>query len=163
MKRKIRWLVLVGVSLLCLAGWGKKRVELLSDKKLIDLNAAIVFCMPGADSAEQEENQNSQMSQEPEATVTPKPTAVPTKKTENQKNPEGEERTVIISVRERVITYNLTERVKPDKLKDIIKKDYREGADFRLVDDFAEAHVYRRVISILKELEEEFGISYTMD
>ncbi len=150
MKRKIRVLFLVLFSLLFLAGFGKKSVELLSDKKLIDLNAAIAYCLPGADSATQEEGKTPL-----EPSVTPRPTVTPTLK--------PKPRTVIISVRERVITYNSGEKIKLIMLEDRIRKDSRYVAGFKLVDDYAEAHVYREIISILEKLEEELGISYTRD
>ena len=49
MKKRGKLFLLLAVSLLVLAGWGQKKVELLSDKKLIDLSAAIGNCTLGAD------------------------------------------------------------------------------------------------------------------
>lgn len=158
MKRKIRLLFLVTVSLLVLAGFGKKSVELLSDKKLIDLNAAIAICLPGADSPEQEDGGKQE-----EPSATPEPTAAPTKRPEQTDVGTGETYTVVISVRERVITYGQGGQIKLVKLEDKIRKDYKNGANFHLVDDFAEAHVYRGIIEILEKLEAEIGISYTRD
>lgn len=156
MKRKIRLLFLVLFSLLFLVGFGKKSVELLSDKKLIDLNAAIAYCLPGADSATQEEGKTPlEPSVTPRPSATPRPTVIPTIK--------PQPRTVIISVRERVITYNSGEKIKLIMLEDRIRKDSRYVAGFQLVDDYAEAHVYREIIGILEKLEEELGISYTRD
>lgn len=164
MKRKIRLLFLVTVSLLVLAGFGKKSVELLSDKKLIDLNAAIAFCMPGADSAEKTEDKNQELSNDPtEPTTAPEPSSVPTVMPEDQTGAEAKERTILISVRERVISYDDGERIKLEKLKDRMKQDAGEKTTFRLVDDFAEAHVYRRIITLLEELEAEIGINYIRD
>jgi len=158
MKRKIRLLFLVFFSLLVLAGFGKKRVELLSDKKLIDLNAAITLCLPGADSVEPEDDRKQE-----EPSVAPEPTVVPTKRPEQSESGTGEMYTVVISVRERVITYDSGGQIKLVKLEDKIRKDYKNGANFKLVDDFAEAHVYRGIIEILEKLEAEIGISYTRD
>lgn len=163
MKRKIKLSFLVTVSLLVLAGFGKKSVELLSDKKLIDLNAAIALCLPGADSLEQEDGKQEASRNPAEPTVTPKPTAVPTLKPEQPDMENGEAYTVVISVRERVISYGSGERIKLANLEEQLRRDYRNGADFRLVDDFAEAHVYRGIIEILEKLEAEIGISYTRD
>ena len=55
MKKKYTILFVI-FSLMLLAGWGKKNVELLNDKKLIDLDAAIGICIPGADAAQASDN-----------------------------------------------------------------------------------------------------------
>ena len=52
MKEKFKLFILMFFFLLFLCGWGKKKVELLNDKKLIDLNVAIEICKPGADGYE---------------------------------------------------------------------------------------------------------------
>lgn len=164
MKRKCRLVVAVLFSLLFLVGFGKKSVELLSDKKLIDLNAAINVCLSGADSSEQEDGGKQEGLQNPaDPTVTPEPSNAPAKKPEQPDNGTGEARTIVISVRERVITYDSEEQIKLVKLEDRLRKDYKNGADFKLVDDFAEAHVYRGIMAILEKLEAEIGISYTRD
>jgi len=164
MKRKIRLLFLALGSILVLAGLGKKSVELLSDKKLIGLNAAIALCLPGADSAEKVEDKNQELSDDQtKPTTTPEPSPALTNMPENQAGAEAKERTILISVRERIISYDNGERIKLDKLKARMKKDAREKITFRLVDDFAEAHVYRSIITMLEELEAEIGINYTRD
>ena len=156
MKRKNRLLFLMAVSLLVLAGFGKKSVELLSDKKLIDLNAAIALCLPGADSAKPEDTGSPEVTKTPaKPSATPRPPATPTTKPKPS--------TVIISVRDQKITYNSGGKIELSKLETRIRQDARVVAGFKLVDDFAEAHVYRDVIEILEKLEEELGISYTRD
>lgn len=160
MKRKIRLTLLVLLSLLVLAGFGKKSVELLSDKKLIDLNAAIALCLPGADSLEPENNGKQEEVQNPEEpTATPKPTVAPTMIPEST----GKARTIVISVRERVISFGLDKSITLVTLEERIRKNHKNGVDFQLVDDYAEAHVYREIIEMLEKLEAEIGVSYTRD
>ena len=80
MKRKGKLLLLLAVSLLVLAGWGQKKVELLSDKKLIDLSAAIGNCTLGAEDLipdEGKETPNLSATPVPMTSVTPKPTVTP--------------------------------------------------------------------------------------
>lgn len=158
MRRKIKWLALMLFSLFLLAGFGKKSVELLSDKKLIDLNAAIGICLPGADDMTPEEG-NTTQNPEPtvQPTVTPRPTVTP--------KPTGasKPRAVIINVRDREVTCGSSAWDDMDALKERLAREVNSNVTFRLVDDYAEAHVYRRVMAILKELEEEFGISYIID
>lgn len=153
MKRKIRMLLLVTLSLLFLVGFGKKTVELLSDKKLIDLNAAISICLPGADSLEKDDG-NTQTGQ------TPVPTAAPTK---TPSDPAEITKEITISLRDDVVTYGSGERINMAKLEMRIRQDNREYVLFRLVDDFAEAHAYRKVLEILEKLEEAIGVRFTAD
>lgn len=152
MKRKIKLLLFTGLSLLVLIGWGKKNVELLNDKKLIDLNIAMEKCLPGADVSDPENSSNTEKPQNtvtptitPQLTVTPKP------------------RTIVIRVRNRNITYDSIEWENVDKLADRIRQDNSTLITFRLEDDFAEAHVYRRIMAVLADLEAELGIRYTKD
>lgn len=165
MKRKYKCLLLVLLSLLVLAGWGKKRVELLSNKKLIDLEAAIQICLPGADSSEQESGDKTE--KPAKATVTPKPTVKPTSTPKPTVTPGPTEapkpRAIVISVREYKITYASTAMEDIDMLRERILLDNDAFVTFRLVDDFAEAHAYREIIALLDELETEAGIHYIKD
>jgi len=156
MKRKIRMLFLVTLSLLFLAGFGKKTVELLSDKKLIDLNAAISLCLPGADSSEKEDGDT-------QTDLTPAPTAAPTTVPAGPAEYPENTRVITISIRGDIITYAAAMWIQPEKLEEKIRLDYRENVSFRLEDDFAEAHVYRKALAILKELETEIGLTFTAD
>ena len=152
MKRKIKLLLFTGLSLLVLIGWGKKNVELLNDKKLIDLNIAMEKCLPGADVSDPENSSNTEKPQNTVTpTITPQLTVTP--------NP----RTIVIRVRNRNITYDSIEWEDVDKLADRIRQDNSTLITFRLEDDFAEAHVYRRIMAVLAELEAELGIRYTKD
>lgn len=151
MKRKIRLLVLITFSLLFFVGWGKKNVELLNDKKLIDLNAAIGICMPGADASISDINADNDI--EPEDEESP---------TDTRDSIEDDERTIVISVRDQKVTYD-SKWIDLDNLKDRIRQDCSNKVSFQLVDDFAEAHVYQCVLTILSDLESEIGLTYTKE
>ncbi len=165
MKRKCRLLMFLLLSLLVLAGWGKKTVELLNSKKLIDLNAAIEISLSGADSLEQEDTGTPQISATP--VQTPVPTAEPVTEPTNTPMPSATEkpkpRAVVINVRGCEVTCDSTQWEDMDALKERIAREADSNVIFRLVDDFAEAHVYRQIIAILEELEAEQGLSYIRD
>ena len=154
MKRKYKLLLFIVISLLCLVGWGKKQVELLNDKKLIDLNLALQNCSLGADSKENTSDNDEKVEEiVPEITPTPIDKIVI----------EEKEKIIVISVRGRNITYNFVKWNDIDKLKDKIKQDNGELVSFQLVDDFAESHIYKQVMAILSELELEIGLKYTKE
>jgi len=165
MKRKLKLLAVLVFSLLFLVGFGKKSVELLSDKKLIDLNAAIQICLPGADASEKEHGDETQTPVLP--TVTPQPTVKPTTTPKATATPKPttkpKPRAVTINVRGRIVTCGSTEWEDFDALKERIAREANSSVTFHLVDDFAEAHVYRKIVAILEELDAELGISYIRD
>lgn len=144
MKSKFRWVVLFALLLVFLGGWGKKSVELLNDKKLIDLNEALQICMPGADA--KDDNIHTDNPNEPEDTQMP----------DNKK-------VIVIRVRDRAITYDSGERLELENLEARLRKDYKKGMSVRLVDDFAEAHVYKKILAVLEQLETETGLAYTKE
>ena len=155
MKRKYKLLLFTVFSLLFFVGWGKKNVELLNNKKLIDLNLAIEKCLLGTEVDNKETNSDNDEKVEE---IVPKVTVIP----EDKITIEEKEKTIVISVRGRKITYHFVE-CDVDKLKDKIRQDKGEHVSFQLVDDFAESHVYKRVMAILSELELEIGLKYTKE
>jgi len=170
MKRKGKLFLLLAMSLLMLAGWGQKKVELLSDKKLIDLSAAIGNCTLGADDMTPDDGTstpkpNGQAGATPTAaptpTIAPRPTAQPTRSPQPIIVPNA--KTIIISIRDEAIFYDL--RI-VDDMESLEKRITIENADhisFKLVDNYAEAHVFRRVMALLEELEAEIGIRYIIE
>lgn len=137
------------LSLLLLVGWGKKNVELLNDKKLIDLNVAIGLCMPGADTLDSRKDTTHTDEPEDEKSQT------------YRDSTEDEEKTIVIRIRGQKVTYDSVWWNEPDRLEDRIREDYGDKVLFRIVDDYAESHVYRRVKGILSELKSEIGLVYT--
>lgn len=165
MKRKCKLLLPVLLSVLLLAGWGKKTVELLNSKKLIDLNAAIEFCMPGAEALTPEDGEKTE--NPAEVTVTPSPAATPTVTPRPTVTPkptmDSKPRAVTISVRGCVVTCDSKQWDDLEALRERIVREANSNVTFRLIDDFAEAHVYRQLIAMLEELEAELGLSYIRD
>lgn len=137
MKRKWSFLLLTIVSLLFSVGWGKVNVQLLNNKKLIDLDAAIARCIPGAESSKREPD--------------------------SEKSGEEKERNITIRIRNRTVMYDGLEYINMAELEKQIQKDCGEHVTFCLQDDFAEAHVYRQLLSMLSKLESEIGLRYTKE
>lgn len=176
MKRKGKLLLLLAVSLLALAGWSQKKVELLSDKKLIDLSAAIGNCMLGAEELTPDEGKDTpntsvtpvpMTSVTPKPTVTPRPTSTPTSMPAPTIHPKPtlspKPKTYDIRVRDQVVTYKNTTWTDLDILMEQFQKDCNEWTTLRLIDDYAEAHVYRKLIEFLKNLEAESGLRYIIE
>ena len=170
MKRRGKLLLFLAVSLLVLVGWSQKKIELLNDKKLIDLNLAIGKCTLGAEDLIPDEGDSTQDSNNsatvpgPVMSVTPKPTQglTPTPKPTTQPKPSlpAKPRTLDISIRDMQVTYNHVPWPDLEILKAQLQKDHDERTTFRLVDDFAEAHVYKQMLEILNELETKIGLRY---
>ena len=164
MKKRGKLFFLLAASLLVLAGWGQKKVELLSDKKLIDLSVAIGNCTLGAEDLIPDEGDNTRDPNGPTATpgpapsVTPKPTSSPTGSSQPIIVPTA--KTIIISVRDEEILYDLRRVEDMETLKTRITVENADHISFQLVDNYAEAHVFRRVVALLEKLEAEIGIRY---
>lgn len=159
MKKKYTILFVI-FSLMLLAGWGKKNVELLNDKKLIDLDAAIGICIPGANAAQASDNVVNQSDAENEEHNEENMTAEIA--LDDKERIDEEKQVRVIKIRAREIVYETVE-TDIDELKNKIKQDNGKNVTFKLVDDFAEAHVYKEVKSMLSELEQEIGLKYSND
>ena len=156
MKKRYLFVLATVCALVFLAGWGKKNVELLNDKKLIDLNTAIEKCIPGANSAEKSETSSS-------TSIVADEKVMPGSASNDENRVETQERIIVITVRDQTITYDTEEYADLNRLKAKIIQDNGEYVSFRLVDDFAESHVYKEVLSILSDLEAEIGLNYTKE
>lgn len=158
MKKKYLVMFIMICSLVLLAGCDKKEVKLLNgtNKKLINLAEAIKENIPGANSAEKSETSNSTSASSDDKVLSGSVS-------NDENSVEDKERIVVITVREQTITYDTEEYTDLNKLKAKIKQDNGEYVSFRLVDDFAESHVYKEVLSILSDLEAEIGLNYTKE
>lgn len=148
MKRKSMVVFLVFLSVMLLAGWGKKQVELLNDNKLIDLSKAIENCK-GGDSLKPSDNTGTDIES--------------SEGTQSDSQDTMGEKEIIISVRNKSVTYDNVEWKNLNTIESKIRLDFKENVVFKLVDDFAEAHVYRYLMKVLSELQSEIGITYTME
>lgn len=148
MKRRGIAVLFVLLSVMLLAGWGKKQVELLDDKKLIDLSKAIENCK-GGDLLKPSDN--------PDGVVEPG---------EDSLSDSGDtvsEKEIVISVRNKTVTYDTVEWKNIKNLEMKIRQDFKEKVVFKLVDNYAEAHVYRYIMKVLADLEAEIGITYSIE
>ena len=138
MKKRLLLVIMLLSSVLILSAWGE--VELLDDGKLIDLDKAIEFSMPGADIPHSQPD------------VPDPPPDVP--------DP-PQNRVIVISIRGTTITYNGSVFKGNVTFEQLLRRDNGENVRFELVDDFAEAHVYKGILKILKKLHEEIGLEYS--
>lgn len=155
--KKIKKLWMIPLLAGCLAvilyvGWGKKPVELLNDNPpLIDLDAAIKEADFG-------KNGNTDQNAGDPSEETPGGN--------NGNTPDdGEDTGVIheIFVRDERITYEKIPYGSLDTLKRKLMLVYRKGDQILLKDDYAESHVYQRVIEVLEELRQERGFIVSWD
>lgn len=143
MKKRLLFVIMLLSSVLILSAWGE--VELLDDGKLIDLDKAIEFSMPGADIPHSQ-------SDVPD---------VPDDPGEPDRPDTPQNRVIVISIRGTTITYNGSVFKGNVTFEQLLRRDNGENVRFELVDDFAEAHVYKGILKILKKLHEEIGLEYS--
>lgn len=148
-------IVLCLSSVLLLCAWGTKKVEFLDNDKLIDLEKAIEFAKPGADSVTDTEGENNgktdsgnESGNAPEAPV--------------------KDSIIVISIRDEIVTYNgsvYKEEIleNTEVFENMLIRDNKDKTEFKLVDDFAEAHVYKCVLEILKKLHAEANLKFTYE
>ncbi len=145
--------------MLILAGWGGREVRLLGSEKLIDLDKAIALAKPGGMAGDTEE-----------ASETAEDAGDEKEDGENdgaQQDGAVSVKNIVIRIRGEQIFYTCggsdSGIVSDSQLSDRIRADYVQGAQVILMDDFAEAHVYRNVLGILEDLKTDIGLSYKED
>lgn len=134
-------ITLLALCVLLLVGFGKKTVELLNNTLLIDLDKAIVLSSVGT---EGNRDADSDLEETDEGSVAPVKTQV-----------------LVITIRDTQIKYGRTVVADASKLKELLVNDIKTGDSVRLVDDYAEAHVYRDVLGLLDELSGNIGFTYS--
>lgn len=156
MKKKIKVLAIILLSMIFLVGWGKKAVELLDDKKLIDLSKAIEYAKPGG------ETQKSELANEDSDKEETEETSQESSKTDIENIEEGE-KIIVISIRDQVITYDGKSVDSVDQLEKLLRRDYKDNVFFSLVDDWAEAHQYKAIVKMMKALHSEIGLAFSIE
>ena len=153
-KTKIRILLLLltlSVAAVIFVGWGKQPVELLNETPpLIDLDAAIVPADYGTngntdgdtgESSQQDSGGGNGTSQQ-----------------------EKESKTILLTANMEELTYGVEQyRISKENLKRKLLADYETGDLIYLRDDYAEAHFYREILTILEELRMERDFEYSAD
>lgn len=141
MKKTLKIIFLL-VTVITLCSWGEKAVELLDSRKLIDLEKAIEISTPGG-AAIFEDDQNDTDTEQ-----------------NGSQNPSS--KILVVTIRDEQITYNHKSVSGVEELAKKVRMDLKEGMKISLVDDYAEAHVYRDVLKALKEIrsEQNFDLSF---
>jgi len=152
MKKKIVILISLAFCLL-LVGWGaKKTVDLLNDQKLIDLSLAIQDAnigtegsQDGTEGREDGQDRGSEDGDGEDSETVPDPF-------------QGQTHT--ISIRHKTILCDDVVRDNVGALRNYLVSACDRGDMVYLVDDYAEAHVYREVLALLDSLVKLEGIEY---
>lgn len=139
--KKIFSALLLMLMTIVLCAWGEKPVELLDDQKLIDLNKAIDFARPGGELISPDDH-----------TVTTAVTTVTRVREEE----------IVINIRGESIKFNGSECSFED-LETKLRRSNKEHVRFRLTDDYAEAHLYRKTMTLLKDLNKEIKLRYSYE
>lgn len=153
-------------SLLCasfIGGFGKKSVE-LTQNNLIDIDKAIEISVLGVEETAKTEKKDTQKEKSSDSSKDKSDKS----KQSNPVNPtdNGEKQVVTIKVRIRnreVFVHGEDVAISTDELSTKIKQIYTGDEKVRLIDDYAEAHIYREVDEILRRLSSEMGFKYEAD
>ncbi len=170
MGKKISILLVGSIVLFILGGWGKKAVQLLDSKPLIDLSKAIEFAMPGGSPGESTEPEDqtdiSETSEDIEEMVEPEE---PEEAVDLSEHEELEEVTkdMLIRIHGESVFYTFgkttLEDVTEKDLEKQIREDYSSIVQVKLMDDFAESHTYKSIRKMLELLKEELGMDFIED
>ena len=157
--KKVLFAILVTSLLVAVfVGWGKQPVELLNETPpLIDLDSAI---------KEPDFGQNGDTGGETGDPNEELPGGNGGKTQQEAKN-----KVIVISIRREELRYGYqygqnTEnerKIYEGNLRTRLASDFQEGDVILLVDDFAEAHFYRKILRMLEELRDEEGMEFSED
>lgn len=148
-KRKTIVLLVLISALLVLGGWGKKKIELTASGRLIDLEKAIEWATPGTADKKANDEKQDQKTKETDKTQSDKTT---------QNNSETA-KTFKVRIHGTRVSLNGTE-CKVEELNGLVKQKCTANDKVKLLDDYAEAHVYHEVDDILNNLSESIGFEY---
>ena len=143
MKRrgKIFLFLLIFLCLTLFTGWAAKTVELLNENPpLIDLNAAIQEAKFGKNG-----NETQQEGEEP------------------GKEPEKEQKEIEVKVQGEGVWMDDHRYFSLESLNTRLISNYKFGDTILLKDDYAEAHFYKEILSMLEKLNSERGFIYHAD
>ncbi|EOS34321.1 hypothetical protein C804_01569 [Lachnospiraceae bacterium A4] len=156
--RKMMVILLSVVCVLILVGWGEKSVELLNDKPLIDLKTAIKE-VPLGKQGNTLIIENHEKSSDEIVTIDQNEN-IPSKEIGGSQNKVEYK----IIIKDTTVTYNGTIHTDMQSLKNKIASDCDDmEIKIRLIDDFAESHVYKETLAILEQLHKENNLEYQED
>ena len=157
MKKKKALLLLVVFSLL-FVGWSTKPVELLTSQKLIDLQLTIKDAPPGYQGNPGTDNTGDSNIESDETdsddTTTQSNTQIIT-------TSEYSVKITDMSVVFENVTYDVDIEEDIEKLKSAILSKNNYSARFVIVDAYAEAHTYRKVLELFQQLSESEHVFYS--
>lgn len=152
--KKIKYLtiILCMIAMASLVGAKKKSVDLLKKSLLIDLEKSInkADFGSGGNKTEKEERKSEQKKSDSE-----KKDAGNQNKENDSKNSsdKSQEASVVVSVRDTIITLDGKEVYDADELKKAIMEKYPSGVSISLGDDYAKADTFREVIEVMDQLK----------
>ncbi len=145
-KKKLIVSMIISATAVIISGWGFKRVELLTEGRLIDLEKAIEMAPFGSDEDVTEPEQDEEVIED------------------TKEDPEGQAETVtskIIRVRIRGKEIFIDgEKCEAEDVAGALEKKCTSLDKVRLLDDYAEAHVYRKVDKIIEGSGKAIGFEY---
>lgn len=148
MDKKLKILITLLISSLVLVGFGEGKVTLLHKSKVIDLGKAIEIARLGGDEGEKNDT-----------------TAIDNPDSLDSVNPEE----AIISSSIKIIvsgkTISIDGHTVSDEanVEDYICRTFSLSTTYELIDNYAESHVYKRIIEVLKKLHIEIGLKYSVE
>lgn len=160
MKRiKFLTIVLCMIVMTSLVGAKKKSVDLLKKSLLIDLEKSIYKADfgTGGNKTEKEEGKNEQQNSDSD-----KQDAGNQDKEDDSKDSgdKSQEASVVVSVRDTIITLDGKQVSDADELKKTIMKKYPSGVSISLGDDYAKADTFHEVIEVMEQLKNADIYSY---
>ncbi len=130
---------------------------MLNDHKLIDLSLAIHDAKVGTEGSEDKPDEDTEIAKETEKEAESE--QVSDNKT--AKEPvQKVTKTIKIEIRNKTIKCNGEVQKDAEVLKKLLMAEYEEGCAVSLVDDYAEAHVYREVRAMLDGLKSSLDLEY---
>lgn len=150
MKKKTGLLILLLTSFLIMTGFGNKEVVLFHSGPVIDLAKAIKLARPGGDEGEQNDTTARDNSKSGNLDSTYEP---------EQQLPNDIK--IIVSGKNISVDGKVINDV--DEIEEIVRQAFRVDVTYELIDNYAEYHVYKDVMSVLEKLKAEIGLHYTME
>ena len=158
MEKRKAILFFIIIASFALAGFGRKEVRLLDGGKLIDLSRAIGLARPGGRAGDTE----GKTGVSPDSIKSDDEGASGKGAADDSTNPMA--RNIVIRIRGEEIYYSygssIQDKISETQLENRIRTDFSSGGRVILMDDFAEAHAYRNVCSVLDKLKSETGLTY---
>ncbi|WP_029322015.1 hypothetical protein [Butyrivibrio sp. AE3004] len=162
-KRRLGLTILSVLCAFLICGFGKKSVELTKDN-LIDLDKAIEISVLGVEETGKTKEKDTVKEKTTDSSKEKSGEAKKANEVATANNGGKKNVTIKVRIRDREIFVNGEDTaISVDELSKKIKQIYTGGEKVRLIDDYAEAHIYREADEILRGLSSEMGFKYDAD